>query len=215
MIKAIVFDLGKVILDFDNRKIARRLSQASPFTEETVYSASFKSRAVRDFDLGHVSPEEFYSAVRKELSLDMSFEEFSNAWCDIFVPVPGAEDLIRSLKASYRLMLLSNTNKLHFDHIQDRFPVVSLFDEHLLSFRLGCMKPDPNIYRTVVERSGCNPGEIFYTDDTPEYVEPALLNGFEAVVFSSVSSLVPEMNKRGIPARLSSHNAFRSPRKIV
>jgi len=108
------------------------------------------------------------------------------------------ESMLEGLAARYRLLLLSNTNPIHFEGIRERYPVLRHFHDTILSYEVRAMKPRPEIYRAAIERAGCLPEECFYTDDIPAYVAGARAMGMDAVQFENAAQLAREMKARGI-----------------
>lgn len=108
------------------------------------------------------------------------------------------EDLIQTLRGHYRLLLLSNTNEWHFDFCLNKFPVVGLFDDHVLSFRLGCRKPDSAIYAHALKRAEAPPEECVYIDDIREYVDAARTQGIHGIRFQGAARLKSSLRDLGI-----------------
>jgi len=195
----ILFDLGKVILNFDLTIISSKLAALSENSEADIAYYIFENGLSRAFERGNLNPEEFFEAVRKQLNLTISFERFAPIWNEIFTPLPGMEQLVNILKATHRVGLLSNTNKLHFEYVANTYPVVQGMDWHL-SYKMHTAKPDPEIYNKVIQFYNINPKEIFFTDDIARNVEGAINAGMQAVQFHSVGQLKEELAHRGIPA---------------
>jgi putative hydrolase of the HAD superfamily len=187
--RIVVFDLGKVLLDFNNRLISGRLAELSGRPEEEVRRIVFGSLLEKGLDSGKTTPEEFFSGLRAELSLSISYEEFKPLWCRIFTPIPGMKEIVKQLKGNCRLALLSNTNALHFEYLLEQYPILSLFDHHFLSYRLHLLKPDPAIYRAVLDFFHAEPQDMIYFDDIPAYADAALALGIEAVRFESAGQV--------------------------
>jgi putative hydrolase of the HAD superfamily len=134
----------------------------------------------------------------QRLNLNVGVEGIREIWSDIFHPVEGMEELIRSLKSHYTLVLLSNTNEWHFEHCRERYPVVNLFDHHLLSYRVGCQKPNPLIYDEALSVANALPEETLYFDDIPAYVETARQLGWKGICFQDRDQVTREMKAEGI-----------------
>ena len=110
--------------------------------------------------------------------------------------------MLEALAARYRLVLVSNTNALHFEMLRRNYGHLLRHFHHLvLSYEVGAMKPRPEIFRAAVERAGCRPEECFYTDDIAAFVEGARSLGIDAVQFESRAQLEREMGARGIGPR--------------
>jgi putative hydrolase of the HAD superfamily len=172
-----------------------RLCRWSP---KQIYDSMFASHLVTDYDLGRISSLEFGHLCMERLNLDLEVDVIRGIWSDIFHPVEGMEELIRFLKERHTLVLLSNTNEWHFEHCCDRYPVVSLFDFHALSYRLNCRKPDPAIYRKAMAMADAAPEETLYFDDIPAFVEAAKELGLKGICFQDRAQLTKEMESQGI-----------------
>ena len=146
-----------------------------------------------------MEPDDFVSELSRILELRVNYKEFCDIWSSIFLPetlIP--ESLVEALRRRYRVLLLSNTNALHFEMIRETYPIMRHFDGYVLSFEVGAMKPAPKIYAEAIARAGCRPAEIFYADDIPAFVEAARLAGIDAVAFESLPQIEKEMRARGI-----------------
>ncbi|HYZ85498.1 MAG TPA: HAD-IA family hydrolase, partial [Bryobacteraceae bacterium] len=93
---------------------------------------------------------------------------------------------------------LSNTNAIHFEMIEANYPILRHFDDKILSYKVGAMKPSPRIYEEAIRRANCEPSEIFFTDDIPQYVEGAKMAGIDAVVFENAAQIQRELSARGV-----------------
>jgi len=125
-------------------------------------------------------------------------EEFCDTFNCIFTDTLVPESLLETLAARYRLVLLSNTNAIHFPWIRERYPLLRHFHDLVLSYEVKAMKPDPEIYRAAVAKAGCRPEECFYTDDIAQFVEGARAVGIDAVQFVDAAQLERELRARGI-----------------
>ena len=107
--------------------------------------------------------------------------------------------MLEGLAARYRLVLLSNTNAIHFDSIRSGYaPLLRHFHQLVLSYEVKAMKPAPAIFQAAIEAARCRPEECFYTDDIPAYVEGARSLGIDAVVFQSAAQIERELAARNI-----------------
>jgi HAD superfamily hydrolase (TIGR01509 family) len=95
-------------------------------------------------------------------------------------------------------VLLSNTNAIHFEMILATYPLLKHFDEFVLSYKVGVMKPAERIYREAITAARCDAGECFYADDVEHYVEGAKRAGIDAVRFESCEQIREELTARGI-----------------
>jgi putative hydrolase of the HAD superfamily len=199
-VEVIFFDLGNVILPFNNYQIAEKLcrfSQKEEFREPgKIFSYLFDLRegVINPFDMGKVSPQEFFQSIRNHLGLSITFEQFIPIWTDIFTEDREVSEIIRSLKGKWRLGLLSNTDPLHFHYIVSTFPIVSALEKWILSYEVGFKKPDARIFQRAMEWASVEPGKILFIDDTQSHVDAAASLGMQGVHFHSSQQLKEELN---------------------
>lgn len=200
-IKAIFFDLGRVLIDFNHLQIVEKLSarcENHPRQEtQTMFASIFRATQslCSRFDSGHISPEDFHSEICREFRLDLSFQAFVTIWNETFKENPEVISLVKQLANQYTLVLISNTNPLHFEYILKEFPVISLFDASVLSYEAGLCKPDTRIYRTALARAGVEPSQSVYIDDILEYVVAAEKIGIRGIHFTSANVLKKRLAK--------------------
>jgi len=201
-IEVVFFDLGNVILPFNHFQIAEKLSQFSQRKEfqdpKKIFSYlfDFEKGAVNPFDLGKISPREFFQAIKEDLDLSLSFDEFVPIWCDIFEEDQEVTRVILSLKRKWRLGLLSNTDSLHFNYIFLKFSILRAFDKWVLSYEVGFKKPAIQIFQKAIEWASVKPEKILYIDDTKEYVDAAGSLGIQSIHFISAPQLKGELRTR-------------------
>ncbi|MEO7652921.1 MAG: HAD family phosphatase [Bryobacteraceae bacterium] len=199
MIKAVIFDLGKVIVPFDFSRGYRAIAEHSTYTAEEIPKRIGTTDLVIRFESGQVGPEDFVAQLCGILDCKMGYERFCEIWSSIFLPETlVSESLVAGLKKRYRMLLLSNTNAIHFRMIRETYPLLRHFDDYVLSHEVGALKPSPLMYEAAVARAGCEPGECFFTDDIPAYVAGARASGIDAVQFQSEMQLKAELASRGI-----------------
>ena len=199
MIKAIYLDLGKVIIDYDQTIPLESLKKLSDLPLNEIKQILVeKDDTMLRFDRGELSRIDFYKTMCRHLGLDISRDEFEQLWNSLFLPDPLiSENLLLNLKRRYRLLMLSNTNEIHFEFIWEQFKIVHHIEDRLLSFELGCLKPNASIYRKAIDRAGVLPGEILFFDDKPENVEAARKAGIHAIRFESEVQLKLAMSEIG------------------
>ena len=199
MIKVICLDLGKVIVDYDPTIPLNALGTRSALSFPEIMQVLTDREPLLQFDRGHYSRSDFYRTMCARLRLDVSTEEFERLWTSLFLPEPLLpESFLLSLKRRYRLLMLSNVNEVHFEFIWKNYPLVRHIEDRLLSYELGCLKPEPAIYRIAIERAGVRPQEIFFADDRPENVEAARRAGIVATCFQSEQQLRFALGQAGV-----------------
>jgi FMN phosphatase YigB (HAD superfamily) len=199
MIEVIFFDLGNVMLPFNNYQIAEKLSGFSQKREfqdpKKIFSYlfDFEKGVINDFDMGRVSPSEFFQSIKKYLGLSIAFEKFIPIWTDIFIENQEVSEIIVSLKGRWRLGLLSNTDPLHFNYIVSTFPIISALEKWILSYEVGFKKPDARIFQRAMEWASVEPEKILFIDDTKGHVEAAVSLGMQGIHFVSADQLRKEL----------------------
>ena len=129
----------------------------------------------------------------------MDYDQFRTIWSSIFTDILIPESMLEGLARRYRLVLVSNTNALHFEMLRETYGhLLRHFDDLVLSYEVRAMKPQPEIFQAAVERAGCLPQECFYTDDIAAYVEAARRDGNRWRAVRIVRADREEMRGRGI-----------------
>jgi FMN phosphatase YigB (HAD superfamily) len=198
MYKAIIFDLGRVLVHFDFQRGYRALEGLCPYSAAEISGRIFTTGLVNRFETGLIDSQDFYAQFSKQLGLSIDYSSFCGIWTSVFTEALLPESLLESLAARYRLVLLSNTNPIHFEMIRATFPHLRHFHRLVLSYEVGAMKPQPEIYQAAIEAAHCSAEECFYTDDIREYVEGARKAGIDAVQFESREQIERELRARGI-----------------
>lgn len=203
MIKLFVFDLGNVILPFDHRKIPERLLQWSSkkelFNAKEMFEYIFgmENGLINPYEEGEISTDEFFKTISDRYYLNMGIEDFKKIWTPIFTEDKKVNKIILHLKSmGYPLYILSNTNELHFTYIKETYPIVHVFDEWILSYEVGAKKPKKKIFDEIFKRAEVSGSEVFYVDDTEDYIIMAKkIYGIHGVVHRSSDELEIEVEK--------------------
>ena len=197
--EALIFDLGKVLVGFDFQRGYDRLHAICGHPAAEVRRRIAETGLVPKLESGQIGSREFVGRIGETLGVTFDYANFCEIWSSIFLPgtlIP--ESLISALKERYPIILLSNTNEMHFEMLHRTYPILGHFEKRVLSHEVGAMKPSPLIYRKAVELAGCRPEQCFFTDDVAEYVEGARSMGIDAVQFESVEQLKRELTYRNI-----------------
>jgi HAD superfamily hydrolase (TIGR01509 family) len=199
MIRTVISDLGNVILWFDNSIFFKKLSAHCSSSEEEVREAAHTNLGlIRLFDTGQIAPQEFYSRIVKELKAQIDQEHFFDIYCDVFSLNMAVLKILQKLKGSCKLVLLSNTDVCRFGFIRKRFPEILIFDEYVLSFELGVMKPDPAIYVEALKKAGAEPQECVFIDDLERNIEGSQKMGMRGILYTPGTDLEADLRKLGL-----------------
>lgn len=172
-----LFDIGRVLLDFDFESSLARLFP--PGTQDTTARLERLLDRKDEFESGKIDVDTYTDWALDVLETDATADEFHHAWRQIFTPNEPMWRRVRQLKADgHRLILFSNINGIHVPWIYDEFPEFHLFDDAVMSFRTGFIKPDPQIYHHAIEAHGIIPAETLYIDDLPQNAATGRALGF-------------------------------------
>ncbi len=200
MIRGIIFDFGNVICSFDVEIFLAKLHEGSGLDMDTLRDRVYGSRLHSRFERGEISPEEFHREVVLRTGMDVPAGKLADWFSDIFTPLESTHRLIRALKGTYRLGLLSNTNEWHFERYIRKVPVFPLFDAVTLSFEVGALKPEPGIYRDALRKLSLPPEECVFIDDIREYAEGASALGIRGIRYTGHAELLQALS--GLQVRL-------------
>lgn len=198
MIRTLIFDLGKTLVPFDFDRGFRTIAQDCPYPPEEIRQRLLGTNLASRFESGQMTPEDFVREVEQVLSLREG-HRFTSAWNEIFLPEPLVpEEALDYLHARYRLLLLSNTNALHFEWLVAQYPLLRHFDHYVLSFRVGAMKPSPAIFEEALRHAQCAAEECFFTDDIEAYVQAARDLGMHGTAFQGWPQLRQQLIELGV-----------------
>ena len=199
-IEFIYFDLGNVLISFDHSRAWQQIAGLTGISSEHVEKILLDSGLQIEYEKGEVSTKEFHSYFCQQAQVSISLGDLCFAASNIFDPLDDSIQLLQTLsQAGHRLGLLSNTCDCHWQFFRDdvRFNFLhSNFEQTVLSFVAGCMKPDTDIYRIAARQASCDPESILFIDDLEVNVKAAQSCGFDGIHFQGVSGLLNELTKR-------------------
>lgn len=198
--KAVLFDLGNVLLAFDFTPAFRALSRHTDLRPADIEGYFIQSGLEVVYDGGKISTPRFIAQVRRALGLRIGAERFREIWNHIFTPLRGTIRILERLKRrGHRLVLISNTNEMHYRHIRKTYSVLEPFDVVLLSFKERIRKPDARLYRKAARACRARPEEIFYIDDRADLTAAARELGFKVYTFKNdPARLERELRRAGL-----------------
>jgi HAD superfamily hydrolase (TIGR01509 family) len=198
-VKTVVFDLGKVLVDFDYAIAARRIAACSTVTPEKLRHFIDYSPLLFRLERGQLTTEEFYQAVCAATGFSGSMAEFTHFFADIFVPIEPMVELQAALRRrGMPTYIFSNTNDLAVSHIRRNFPFYGNFDGYILSYEQGVMKPEAAIYEAVERMCGRRDAEILYLDDRPENIAAGAARGWQVILQESPEKTLATVKGMGL-----------------
>jgi putative hydrolase of the HAD superfamily len=196
-IKVIAFDLGNVLLPFSRWKAVFNLARVSAVSPIRVAWYFLITKIWLEFDKGRYTIDEFYSHVNQELRLDISKEDFYEAYADIFDENWSVIHLLPKLKKRFRLLLISDINPLHVEYLKRKYDFFSHFHRFIASCEVKAMKPSRESFQILIEAGGAKPHETIFIDDRKCNVEGAKRMGIHTVHFRNEKQFLSEFCKLG------------------
>jgi glucose-1-phosphatase len=192
----VVFDLGGVLVSVDFMRACKRLEAAggapAAFILETIASGEDKA----GFDTGRLSPQQFAARFCAAIGVRLPNAEFAEIWCDIFAEQTEVTGLLDDIGKHADLVLLSNTDPLHFDYVRSHYDFLKKFGRRVLSYEVGHAKPARQIFERAIDL--CRPGtSMIYFDDVPEFVSTARACGLPAQQFVDAAKLKRDLEHLG------------------
>lgn len=199
MIRSCLFDMGNVLVHFSHDRMCQQIGALCGKSGDDLRRLLLDSGVQWEFERGLMSADDFHKRVQELVGTMIDFEELMEAASDIFELNRPMIDILKALKERpTRLVLFSNTSVWHYEFIRKRFDILDWFDDYVLSYEVGAIKPEPDMFRAALRTIRCAPQECFYTDDIPKYVESGRKYGFDADVFTDSDRLARQLAARGI-----------------
>jgi FMN phosphatase YigB (HAD superfamily) len=197
----VVFDLGKVLVDFDYAKAGQRIAAKSRLTTAEVQAYLEQTPLLYRYETGLMSRREFFEDVRAHTGFRGDLEEFGGYFADIFTEMPEMIALHGQLRQKgIRTYIFSNTNDLAVEHVRRAFPFFSHFDGYILSYEVGAMKPAAKIYEALEALAGTRGPDILYLDDRAENIAAGAARGWQTILQTDPATARAAMERLGLLA---------------
>ncbi len=212
--RAILFDLGSVLLGYDGRLVFEAIQRLSPHVSPwEVFGAPDAWRLQQRAESGALSP----AAKTRELNRLFQVQLPESAWAAAWAagctgPVPGMTRLVELLAPRFTLGCLSNTVPWHWATALRDVPALGLMQQHLISYELGCRKPGARIYELSLQALGLEGPQVLFVDDRPENIAGAERSGIRGILFEGAGELVRQLQGLGILQEPAGHRR-RGPRE--
>jgi HAD superfamily hydrolase (TIGR01509 family) len=186
-IRNIIFDLGGVILNIDNKLTEEAFVKLGVKNFHEIFGHGHAASFVLEYEIGNITDEQFIAELRKISGLSVSDKEILDAWNRLLLDFPPERiQLLKELKEKYRLFLFSNTNALHVVELKQRhrdaFDNTELddyFEKAYYSQMLGMRKPDIASFLKIIEENNLLPEETLFVDDALINIEGANAAGLK------------------------------------
>jgi len=196
-IDVVLFDLGGVLIDFGGVGPMKQLAGID--SDDELWRRWLGCRWVRSFERGHCSELEFAAGVVSDWELDIPPSDFLEAfrsWPG--GPLPGADELVARVQRHVPAGCLSNTNALHWEDHFARWEILDAFDFRFLSFELGNVKPDRELFDRVAASLPAPRERVLFLDDNAINVEGAVDAGFAAARVRGVDEARETLERLGV-----------------
>ena len=178
-IKAVIFDLGAVILNINYQNTINEFKKLGVKNPESFYSKAAQINLFNQLETGEISEIEFLLELQKETS-NASIKQIKNAWNTMLLDLPKNRiDLLKKLRFNYSIFLLSNTNSIHISEFKKRIgdmrynEFYNLFDKVYYSHKIGFKKPEAKAFQLILEENKLSAHETLFIDDSPQHIKVA------------------------------------------
>ncbi|MEY4691755.1 MAG: hypothetical protein RIT19_2080 [Verrucomicrobiota bacterium] len=193
--RAVIFDLGKVLLDFDYGILARRMAGESDISADEIQRLVDQSPLLHRYETGLMSDREFYEAVVAATGFRGGEQRFEDWFGDIFTEISPMVALHGALvRKGVPTYVFSNTNARAIRHVRTSYPFYRGFTGEILSYEVRSMKPDSRIYEAVEGMSGFSGADLLYLDDRSENIAAGAARGWQSWIHSDPNRTVPRVS---------------------
>ncbi|HEX8705838.1 MAG TPA: HAD family phosphatase [Myxococcaceae bacterium] len=195
--RALIFDLGNVLVFHDNALLFARLGQRAGLGPQEV-AQRLTAAGWTAANRGLLDAEGIRQDVCGALGMELPMEEFAPLWSSHFTVHEAVLPRVEALEGRVKRLLLSNTNALHVAFLRPKLPLLQRFDAVLMSCEVGHVKPEPAFFQLALERAGCAPHEAAFFDDLPEFVEAANALGIRGHLFTDAPTFDAQLKALGL-----------------
>ena len=199
--KTFFIDIGQVLVGLDYPSLLKHIQSLSPLSLEQISQHLTTNPDIWSYEAGQLSTEAFLGRLSRTLKINTSSQALKEAWGSLFPPGSLiSSPLFDELGKKYQLVALSNTNEMHFDYLRRTHPLVNKFDDYVLSYQVGSLKPDPRIFKAALSKVGRSPKEVIFIDDRIENIRAAEKLGIRGILFVEERQLKQRLRNLGLLA---------------
>jgi epoxide hydrolase-like predicted phosphatase len=195
-IRAVIFDMGGVLVRTEDRTPRTQIAERLGLTYDELSALIFDSQSARQAMKGEITAAEHWEAIQEALCVPQ--DEFGKVRLDFWGGDTLDENLVnylRDLRPQYKTALLSNAWDDLRQMIEEEWKIDDAFDEIIISAEVGLVKPDPRIYQRIIVELDVLPAEVVFVDDFPENVEVARLQGLQAIRFNDPDQALRDLSQ--------------------
>jgi len=201
-IKAIIFDLGGVILNINYQNTVDRFTKLGIKNINTFYSKKAQSNIFNKIETGKISEKEFLLRIQKKTN-NVTIKQIKEAWNSMLLNLPENRiTLLKKLKQKYSIFLLSNINTIHISKFKQILgnkkyhEFYNLFDKVYFSHKIGFRKPDQKAFQLILDKNKLTNSNILFIDDSPQHIEGAKKLGIKTHLLKEneeITTLFPDI----------------------
>lgn len=198
-IKTIIFDIGKVLVEFDWKYYIECHGYSDNMNQELAETL-FLNNLWKERDRGGKTEEEYIRLfIEESPHLEKEIRELFENIIDIVEVYPFSNEWLKNLKnQGYGIYLLSNYSKASFENDRKKFDFLEYVDGKIISYEIQSVKPEPTIYKELLEKYNINPKEAIFLDDLEDNLEMAKSFGINTIHVTSHQSALDGLEKYGI-----------------
>jgi len=199
-VRAVLWDLGHTLVDWDPARVYRELLPDNDAVEAFLGGDCTMAWHQRH-DSGVPMAQNREALIKVHPDKAELIRAWETRWPDMFDGwIEGMEPIVEALEsAGIAQYALTNMPAEKWPHILSNYPAIARFDAHVVSGEEKLLKPDPAIYELTKTRIAHAPGDVVFVDDRADNIEAALAAGFQGVVFENAAQVRRELSKRGLP----------------
>jgi putative hydrolase of the HAD superfamily len=196
-IKLLVFDMGHVFVDFEWESVCQGFCDSAKIDRE-YFDPILRRIAGLGYERGKVDTAGLIEALYEMIGIRYSEDEFKALWNNTFRENTEMAELLQKLKGQRPLYLLSNTNESHWQYLEETYNVSRHFEQLILSYKVGFVKPHKEIYEHVLALSGLGANHCLFIDDLPQNIAAGSELGMHTIHFQGACDLKNKLQQLGL-----------------
>jgi putative hydrolase of the HAD superfamily len=194
--KVLLFDLGGVIVRWVGFE---ELAHMTGQSRDKVGAQFAASPIFQAYETGRCGDDIFADTLIAEFDLDVTREEAKTLWNSwVQETYSGTKMMLTELRKSYKVACLSNTNALHWKHLETHIRIKDYFDYSYASHLIHVAKPEPESYLIPIKEMDVHPSEIWFFDDTLINIQAARDIGMKAHHVDRTVGVIPTLKELGL-----------------